>query len=160
MDEEQNFQIAMARLEHRYNMEYQMIQATAAFEHAALKPLFLLNGGAAAGFTALYGALEQPDPANAHLFVAAVMIWIVGLLFAVAASSLAAMSQFNFRKYRGIQRSAEERTMGIKVERDDWNQADRWSANGLAYRTKAVAAGFLSLGLFALGLMPAMDAVI
>ena len=29
-----------------YGLEYEMIRATAGFEHAALKPLFLLNGGA------------------------------------------------------------------------------------------------------------------
>jgi hypothetical protein len=74
-----NFQMALARLQHRYGMEYQMIQAMATFEHAALRPLFLLNGGAAAGFTALYGALK-PAAASGRLFTMAIIGWVIGLL--------------------------------------------------------------------------------
>jgi hypothetical protein len=154
MNEEQNFQLGMAQLQHRYNMEYQMVQATAAFEHAALKPLFLLNGGAAAGFTALFGAL-MPEETKAPLLIAALFWWTLGLLFAFGASTLGAMSQFNFRRYRGIQVSAAERAMGITVDRKDWSDAETWSRNGRHYRAKAVSVGFLSLACFVLALIPA-----
>jgi hypothetical protein len=158
VSEEQNFQVALARLQHRYAMEYQMIQATAAFEHAALRPLFFLNGGAAAGFTALYGAL-QPGPGSAYFFRLAIITWVVGLLLASTAAFAAAYSQFNFRKYRSVQVSVEERAVGISVDRSDWAKASDYAETAQFYRRVAVWAGAGSLLLFIVALVPAVKAV-
>ncbi len=60
---------AQRRIEHfkaRLSAGIELQRATAAFEHAAIKPLYLLNGGAAVAMLALYGSIaaKLPDPAG------------------------------------------------------------------------------------------------
>ena len=55
-DEKASRQLERLKLEHTHSME--LLRATVAFEHAALKPPMLLNGGAVVVFLALFGALK------------------------------------------------------------------------------------------------------
>lgn len=98
-----------------------MIKATAAFEQAALRPPFLLNGGALAVYFAFYGALIRPgtgtglDQAWAK---SAWILWIIGVVAAAVATFAGYRSQFSFRKDRGQQvRAFEAQDRGLLEER-------------------------------------------
>jgi hypothetical protein len=75
----------LERLKHTYGLEYEMIRATAAFEHATLRPLFILNGGALVAYLALLGAGRIDFPIGRL----AVLAWAIGLIAAAVAAFLA-----------------------------------------------------------------------
>ena len=54
--------------------ELMLDQATAAFEHAAIAPLLLINGGGAVAFLTLLGATA--DPSKSHVSISTG--WAVG----------------------------------------------------------------------------------
>ena len=76
-----------------YDHDLELTRATAAFEHAALKPLYLLNGGALVVYLALLGtwvSSSKPEyPVNLAVAWVAVIVWGVGLVLAVIATGLA-----------------------------------------------------------------------
>ena len=92
--------------------EVELNRATAAFEHAVLAPLYLLNGGAAIAFLTLLGAASAEDSnlnVSTQLAVTAVGLWSLGLTMSALATWLGLQAQ------RGY--SVDERCRRMRVER-------------------------------------------
>ena len=145
----------LARLRHRYGLEYEMVRATAAWEHANLRPLFFLNGGALIAFFTLYGALSRtgtnPPAFNRPLMIAALVGWIVGLLLAMLAANFGAHSQFSFRKLRGTETELEELKIGLPVDRSETalnREIGGFQSTGRISRRISVGLGVASVGAF------------
>src|SRR5512143_171398 len=80
--------------------ELELTRATAQFEHAAMRPLYLLNGGALiATLTYLGHALgsDKPEPTR-WAILTALALWLSGLLFAGLTAQFGYNSQWNFLK--------------------------------------------------------------
>src|SRR5947209_8094438 len=108
----------LERLKHLYRLEYEMIRATAAFEHATIQPLFYLNGGALVVYLGLFGALHRNDGASGAINWSvgkfAVWLWIAGLCVATLTVFLGALSQLAFRKLRGQEILETEIELGLR----------------------------------------------
>ncbi len=95
-----NRRLERLRLEHTHSME--LLRATVAFEHAALKPPMLLNGGAVVVFLALFGALKAKSGdvsvIDENWVLWAILAWIAGLLSGTFATGKGYYSQLAFRK--------------------------------------------------------------
>jgi hypothetical protein len=75
--------------------ELMLNQATSAFEHAAIAPLLVLNGGGAVAFLTLLGAVSDPKArlsASTGWAIAAAVAWAVGLILAALAASFGLVS--------------------------------------------------------------------
>ena len=85
-------------LQHRRSVE--LLKATAAFEHATLRPPFVLNGGALVVYLALFGVLRSSEHGEINLYysIAAMTAWVVGLVLTFSAVACAYYSQRNFEK--------------------------------------------------------------
>ncbi len=90
-------------------------QATVAFEHVALKPLFLINGGALVVVVAFLGS-DASQRINISLALFAVACWAFGLILASASAALGYFSQLAFYK-------AASQHLRSVVELDDGNEA-------------------------------------
>ena len=92
------------RLRHEHALSEGLLNATAAWEHGALRPFYILNGGAIAIFVALFAQLisndNSSDLINRSFGITAILFWAIGLIFATAASALGYFSQLAFRKAR------------------------------------------------------------
>jgi hypothetical protein len=94
--------------------ELMLNQATSAFEHAAISPLFFLNGGGAVAFLTLLGAVSDPKArfsASIGWAVAAAGAWAVGLVLAALAASFGLVSQRAFAKKDRIERQQLDRLL-------------------------------------------------
>jgi hypothetical protein len=94
--------------------ELMLNQATSAFEHAAIAPLLLLNGGGAVAFLTLLGAVSDPKArfsASIGWAVAAAIAWAVGLVLGALAASFGLVSQRAFSKKHRIERQQMERLL-------------------------------------------------
>lgn len=94
--------------------ELMLNQATSAFEHAAIAPLLLLNGGGAVAFLTLLGAVSDPRArfsASISWAIAASVAWGVGLVLAALAASFGLVSQRAFSKRQRIERQEVERLL-------------------------------------------------
>lgn len=164
-DDDSELNKKLERLKHLYGLEYEMIRAISAFEHAALRPLFLLNGGALVVYLGLFGALGRGDGARVAIDWStgryAVWLWLVGLLSASVAAFLGALSQFAFRKLRSQEITKAEIELGLSNESDDeTNKAiDRHASEGRRRRFAAVIAGIVSFFLFVVGFWPAFTSI-
>lgn len=147
----------LERLKHAYGLEYEMIRVTGAFEHAALRPLFILNGGALVVYLGLYGALHKENAINFSVGQFAAYAWVAGVVFATLTAFFGAWSQFAFRKLRGGETVLAEIELGLSNEpvSETTIQCGRYSAQGDGRRKAAVAMGCLSVLLFVLGFLPA-----
>ena len=128
----------------------EMFRAVAAFEHAALRPLLLLNGGAAVALLAFIGKVWPeviPD------ILIAMAIWSGGLALAAIATSLGYFSQNTFFKASGYQFKAEDanRVKNIEVESGAKAAQDKLEKKGHRYRNCAHLCGILSLICFVAG---------
>ena len=156
----------LERLKHHYSLEYEMIRAINAFEHAALRPLFLLNGGALVVYLGLFGALRRADRSEQVIDWAtgrlAVSVWAVGLVCATLATFFAAWSQFAFRKQRGREVDREEIRLAISNKKESEIADKIKSADKVANRARVVALvlGFASIALFLRGLWLAFDSIL
>jgi len=68
--------------ESQRNHELELNKATAAFEHAIVSPLFLLNGGGAVAFLTLLGSTSKNDSAfhlDLRFAILAVFLWALAL---------------------------------------------------------------------------------
>jgi hypothetical protein len=85
---------------HTYCLE--LVRATNEFEHAALKPPMILNGGALVVIIAFLGAIWQQGSsfADKHLLIGALACWGIGLFLAGTAAAFGYQSQFSFLKAR------------------------------------------------------------
>lgn len=119
----------LERFKHRLSSESELLRATAAFEHALLKPAYLLNGGALVVFLALYGAIVTTKYAGVaidHGLARWDMVaWVAGLLFAVFATASSYRSQFAFLK-------SARRRLDADMERDNGHESEAGKKEGEA----------------------------
>ena len=89
----------------------EVFRATIAIEHAVLKPIFLLNGGAVLVYLTFLGAIIGAGmkwPNDWLIPILAVVAWCGGLVCAALTSGFTWHSQFNFYKHRGREVAAEQ----------------------------------------------------
>lgn len=153
----------LEELKHLYGLEYEMIRATAAFEHAALRPLFLLNGGSLVVYMGLFGALGKAQQAGLDLSIGkyAVFLWIAGLLCAAVTAFFGARSQFAFRSHRGQQVLEMEIGLGIKAgsASEAATKSGTYAEKGKCSRQVAIVTGIVSILLFTIGFWPAFISI-
>jgi hypothetical protein len=159
-EEDSKVKKELARLSHFYSLEYEMIRATVAFEHAILRPLFLLNGGALVAYLTLFGALRPPtiDMAGGKY---AIFFWVGGLLLATFSACFGALSQSAFRSHRGRQVAKAEIELGLRdgsVSETDQAMGTH-EADAVCRRKVAVVLGVVSILLFIAGFWPAFWSV-
>jgi uncharacterized membrane protein len=146
---------AAERLKHARALELEMIKATAAYEHAALKPPFVLNGGALAVYLALYSALSRIDGAKGldlALAKCAWISWLVGLAMATLATIAGFRSQFAFRKSRGREVDAITAEIARDPKASSYKSAAEWfGERANRSRKAALVFGLVSLIAFAVG---------
>ena len=162
MAEDDNLKKQLARLNHAYNLECEMVRAIAAFEHAAIRPLFLLNGGALVAYLALYGALNRSTSAtqfDKSYTILAMALWVLGLVFAAICTFTAAKSQFSFREVRGLKVIQAEIEVGLPPTEekppDVKHEIGRRGQQAECWRWAAVVLGVISLMLFMGAAIPA-----
>ena len=95
----------------KHNRALELVRATVAFEHAALKPLYLLNGGALVVLMTFLGAIAAAEKSSLEiswgLIWAAIVSWTAGLVLALFATRLAARSQWYFLRARDTELQAQ-----------------------------------------------------
>jgi hypothetical protein len=152
--------------------ELMLNEAAAAQERSVIPPLLALNGGAAAAFLTLLGAVKDNASFTVNVTVArwAVAAWVVGLLLAASAAWAAASRQHSLNKAFRLMREQVEGTLFPELadvvtprtftpkERNDArtkarNAAGHWA---LAYRFSWMASALL----FAIGGIVALVAVV
>ena len=163
-DDNSDLSKKLERLKHLYGLEYEMIRATAAFEHAAIRPLFILNGGALVVYLGLVGTLRRNDAQAAIDFSVgqfAVYLWVAGLVLATLAVFLSALSQFKFRKVRGQEIVQAEIALGLHTgSASEAAQAiGSYGGQAVCYRQAAVVMGVASILLFMAGFWPAFQSI-
>jgi hypothetical protein len=131
--------------------EIMLNQATAAFEHAAIAPLLLINGGGAVAFLTLMGAVADKKSKSGGVSidtswaVVATAAWAIGLVSAACAASLGYRAQRGFSKAHRLRRdAAEQRLLGASrladvVRPDDYDETT-WKADIRSETDKAVEA--------------------
>ena len=104
----------------KHNRVLELVRATVAFEHAALKPLYLLNGGALVVLMAFLGAIAAANDSNLIIswgYVwAAVISWAAGLVLAILATAFAFRSQWFFLRARDTELQAIDAEDGAIVK--------------------------------------------
>jgi hypothetical protein len=155
MNKNKEKEIERYKAMHAYRLE--LVRATNAFEHAALKPPFILNGGALIVVMALLGAIWKDNGqfAEKGLLIYSLIFWGAGLFFAAIAAASGYLSQFAFLKARHKELDAEH----AKDARDR-NEAHRNLSGqktggklGIFWRAWAKACVGLSLLLFLAGVV-------
>ena len=149
--------------EERSEVEHRQLlfEAVSRFEHAAIRPLYLLNGGAAVAAIAFLG--KNTDAATA--IVTPMKWWIAGLLFAAAVTACGYFSQFMFYKAHGrhmkgtaidaidtSERALRVRVLAYIFGTDTGERAQR-------VRVLAYIFGAVSLISFAVGSVLAVDSL-
>ena len=149
--------------------EVALNNATAAYEHASLRMLLILNGGSATAFVALFGAKNQNESILDPKFVLlAILTWLLGVLIAGFATFEAYRGQSRFTSAYRRRRQAAERRMiaddekakqiGLPAKGDDVLsdqqidlESDQLKAQGRRYADGAKVLGGYSLVFFVLG---------
>lgn len=121
-------------------------QATSAFEHAALKPPFLLNGGALIVALPFLGAVaassdERFSIENVDLVWWAIGVWAFGLTLAAIATALGFAHQLNFY------------SEGTKMLAGEKDEADAFAKTATTYRKWAYGCWIFSLFSFLAGVV-------
>jgi len=91
----------LARFKSELDRRLELLRATTAFEHAALKPTSLLNGGALVATLAIVGSFWREGSAPhtlPWLLWVAVGVWSIGLVLSALASGFGYFSQWSFYK--------------------------------------------------------------
>lgn len=151
----------LERLKHARALELEMIRATAAFEHAALKLPFALNGGALGIYLAMYGTLKGGQGLELALVPWAWASWLVGLGAATFATFFGFRSQFAFRKDRGeLVRALDARTAGDAEGFGKHNaDADCYGKRGSRLRNVASVLVAISFVVFVAGVIVAFRSI-
>jgi hypothetical protein len=152
--------------------ELMLNQATSAFEHAAIAPLLLLNGGGAVAFLTLLGAVSNPKArfsASIDWAIAAAVSWGVGLLLAALAASFGLISQRSFSKRQRIKREQLEhfllrpelaRIVAGGEPQKGWDaESDEVLDYALLYQKRYERARWLSIASFLIGVACAVVSV-
>jgi hypothetical protein len=137
--------------------------ATAEFERAALQPLLLLNGGAAVAFVTLLGAIWEKASQRINLTwaIAAVGIWVVGLLLAAIATIKGYLSQREFEIRARIEREIVEEIlhMGAHPEATR-NEMESRRKRAKSHQNWAFGCSLASLMFFAFGVLASFWAIV
>ena len=152
------------RLRARDASELELLKATVAFEHAAIRPLYLLNGGAIIAALTFVGNVGGSGSASTPVGSAiklALGMWAAGLVAAFITTTSGYWSQLAFLKEARRRRDAE-----LACIRGDREGAGRQTAKaecfgnrGAAYRRWGYALGALSVGCFIVGVIFAVVAL-
>ncbi len=128
----------------------ELFRAVVTHEHAALRPLFLLNGGAAVAALAFIG---QVWPADVSGIVVAMVIWSVGLFAAGLAAGLAYFSQNAFYRESGHRQSAKKAKEDNDTAKasDELKKHETQAQRGHRCRIAVYWLGAISLVCFILG---------
>ena len=138
-----------------YRLE--LTRATTAFEHAAIRPLFLLNGGALIVVMAFLGAIwddaKQPDLIMLYWSLG---FWFVGLVLAAVVTIFGYRSQFAFLKATkkaidAVDSAANEEPDEVMYE--SIREVKTQGELGEKLRTWAESLGVTSLVFFAVGVL-------
>jgi choline-glycine betaine transporter len=121
----------------------QLAGATQAFEHAALRALFITNGGAAIATLAFVGS-EAANKLNVGIALIALSVWAFGLFCAGGASWLMYFSQLEFYK-------ASSQHLKATTERDEGNESQARKHDAAHDDRTKEAMGAASLVAFLLG---------
>ncbi len=142
----------------------ELVRATNAFEHAAIKPPFILNGGALVVVLALLGAIwkDAGSFTDVNLLVYALAGWGFGLFFAACAAVLGYQSQFAFLKARHRELDAEHAKDANDKEgaRRKLREQNTEGEHGASRRGWAKACVGLSLLLFLTGVVVGATALL
>lgn len=127
---------------HKSAARLEMFKATVAFEHAAIRPLFLLNGGAALATLTFLGSIWQPGGTEAVIQRAGTPLggFSAGLILAALTAFLGYLSQQRFYQSGGVPERMEGTTPAKLVQ------------SGHRYRLLAYLCAGLSLACFVAGL--------
>lgn len=119
--------------------ELMLNEATSAFEHAAIAPLLVINGGGAVAFLTLLGAVaDKQKSGSVHIVtgwaLAATAAWGLGLVAAACAASLGYRAQRGFSKAHRLRRDAAEQRLLVgsniaEVVRSSDYDASCWREN-------------------------------
>jgi hypothetical protein len=149
--------------------ELMLNQATAAFEHAVLAPLVLLNGGAIVAYLTLLGTLADNRPgltvAQWLLSAAAVLGWAVGLRAAVTAARHGFLSQRNFSIAHRLRREELEKvlfppTMTVILTAGSGKSRENLEKEAVDERTKFEEDWQKSVTIFIAGAVIALIAIL
>lgn len=142
---------------YKANAAYQveLLKATVAFEHAALKPLPLLNGGAIIAMLTFAGnTASATSPAiNGPALKWAAVAWSAGLIASVLAIFSGYWSQHFFLKAAARERDADELRREGKPEQASAEQCrhERFADKGVITRRLAYFGAAVSLMAFIVG---------
>jgi hypothetical protein len=162
-DDEFRQRHGLQQIELQHQRSVELLKAKAAFEHAALRPLLLLNGGALIVYLALFGGLRSTDPSLIDLpfSIAAMVAWVVGWILSFSAIACAYYSQKAFEKAQrrriealDAEIAGDERLAG---NREALRFAD--DKRGHRFRKWATFLVVISLFVFVIGVGLAMFAV-
>ena len=92
--------IELEHLKHALESRRQLRQAAMNFEHVALRPLYLLNGGGLVAFLTFLGTGSTPDIDKGWV-TGSLVAWLIGLVLAGFTTIFAYRSQFHFYKAHG-----------------------------------------------------------
>ncbi len=148
-------EVEIEHLRHALESRRQLRQATINFEHAALKPLYLLNGGGLIAFLTFLGTGAATNLEGGWT-TAAMVIWLIGLVLAGFATAFGYQSQFEFYKAHGAYQQVQ---IGLKEYPRDNNisdeemlkQAKEWGDYADCRRDRAHRFGLCSLAAFVIG---------
>lgn len=151
----------LERLRYLHASAIELTSATSAFEHAALAPPMLLNGGALVAFLALLGADSFKSIAADPLGAAATIAWLAGVTAAATATAFGFFSQraFQMEVHRAIEANRAEFEGNVESAAEKTAERGRLGALGVCYRNLTKAAYLLSMVAFVLGTALAMIAV-
>lgn len=110
--------------------ELMLNQATAAFEHAAIAPLLLINGGGAVAYLTLLGASADKEaslPISVIWAVGAIAAWSAGLVVGAGAARLGLLRQQAFSKAHRYRREVAEQVLLAETSMADALKPDGYS---------------------------------
>ena len=155
--------------------ELMLNQATAAFEHAAIAPLLLINGGGAVAFLTLLGATADKDAElriTLGWAVGGIAAWSAGLIVTAGAATFGLLNQRAFSKAHRLRREVAEQTllgetpMGGALRPDGYSR-EEWDKTRRQERDRADAFGkkygvtlWVSIACFVAGAMCAALSVL
>ncbi|MGC5173273.1 hypothetical protein ACLQ2Q_21745 [Microbacterium sp. DT81.1] len=149
--------------------EVELNRATAAFEHAMVSPLFLLNGGAAVAFLTLLGAASAEDSnlnIRVELAVLAVVAWTGGLILGAVAVRAGYLAQQKLTEAVKLRREKYERVLLRdspllpELRKAESKEPETAKTEGEAHQARWRDAFWLALILFIIGVVFAVVAVI
>jgi hypothetical protein len=167
-DGAREFALDKYRLDRAHELE--LNRATVQYELESLKVLSYLNGGAAALYLGLLGAVLKPGSAIAlRAHAPPIMAWAIGLFCTALAIWLMLESQVKFTQaYHGRRRAEEKRRFdGVsaydhvtdKTENEYEAGAAANRELGTAYKSHAKLLGLIAVLMFCFGLVLALIAL-